>query len=441
MVTDITKDQTEPGNYFIANYPPFSFWKPEHLPSVEAALARPAGNKKNEPFGLYLHIPFCRKRCKFCYFRVYTDVNAAAIQTYVDALCRENEILSQQPAIAGRRASFVYFGGGTPSYLSIYQLEQLVSRLRRSIGWDQAEEVTFECEPGTLSEPKIRALRDLGVTRLSLGVENLNDQILEENGRAHHSAEVFRAWEWIQKAEFAQTNIDLIAGMIGETTENWHDCVRRTIALEPDSVTIYQLELPFNTRFTKELPMLDSAHRPVPWSTKRAWLEYAMDELGAAGYRPSSAYTMARDKKDGKSSFLYRDSLWHGREMLGTGVASFGFLGNVHYQNLDSLDRYEARLAEGRLPLARALPTTAEDRLIRELILQTKLGWVDAGYFRDKFGSEILEEFADVYADLVAVGYALIHGDRMDLTREGLLRVDALLPRFFAPEYRGDRYA
>ena len=103
------------------------------------------------PLGLYLHIPFCRKRCKFCYFRVYTDKNARDVETYVAALSREIELVSRLPVMGGRPFRFVYFGGGTPSFLSAKQLTSLVDRLRANIHWDQAEEVTFECEPGTLS--------------------------------------------------------------------------------------------------------------------------------------------------------------------------------------------------------------------------------------------------------------------------------------------------
>ena len=127
------------------------------------------------PLGLYIHIPFCRKRCKFCYFKVFTEKNASEIENYVAALAREMELVSQLPVMGQRPFRFVYFGGGTPSFLSARQLTSLVDRLRRNVAWDAAEEVTFECEPGTLSEPKVRTIRELGVTRLSLGIENFSD--------------------------------------------------------------------------------------------------------------------------------------------------------------------------------------------------------------------------------------------------------------------------
>ncbi len=431
-----TEDTTEVGNYFIANYPPFSFWRAEQVPQARAAIESPP--RPGTTLGLYLHIPFCRKRCKFCYFRVYTDKAARDVEDYLDALGREVELYGRQPITAGRPLDFVYFGGGTPSYLSVRQLESLVRRLDAAIPWRAAQEVTFECEPGTLTQPKVDALRQLGVTRLSLGIENFSDTVLEGNGRAHLSAEVFRSYEWIRAAGFLQVNIDLIAGMVGETWENWRECVRKTIDLAPDSVTIYQMELPFNTVYSQTIR---HDHLPAPvanWSTKRAWVDYAFSELEAVGYRVSSAYTMVRDSQHGQ--FRYRDSLWHGADMIGTGVASFSHVGGVHYQNVDHWAKYIETLRGGQLPLGRAMAATPRQLLIRELILQLKLGSIEPVYFQGKFGTNIRDEFAAALDRWRDEGMIDLHDDRIDLTRAGLLQVDRLLPAFFEPEHCGSRY-
>src|SRR3954470_24994094 len=248
------QEKTGLGNSFIANYPPFSFWKAASNPDAERAYHSPP--RPGVPLGLYLHIPFCRKRCKFCYFRVYTDKNAKDIETYLDVLLKEVELLSKTPCVGGRPLDYVYFGGGTPSYLSASQLDGLMTRLRAIMPWDAAREVTFECEPGTLQQHKLEMLRKHGVTRLSLGVENFKPEILQYNGRAHLEDEIYRAFRWARELGFPQINIDLIAGMVGEDWDNWRDCVRKTIELAPDCVTIYQMELPYNTVFSKELKVL-----------------------------------------------------------------------------------------------------------------------------------------------------------------------------------------
>ncbi|HVA51509.1 MAG TPA: coproporphyrinogen-III oxidase family protein [Pirellulales bacterium] len=433
MTTEATK--TEVGSYFVANYPPFSQWSAEALPDARQALESPP---RDVPLGLYLHIPFCRKRCKFCYFRVYTDKNGGDVERYVSALSREIELVSRLPVMGGRPFRFVYFGGGTPSFLSGRQLTSLVDRLRANINWDHAEEVTFECEPGTLSQPKLATLKELGVTRLSLGVENFSDAILEENGRAHLSAEIYKAWDWIKALEFPNVNIDLISGMVGETWDNWRDNLRRTIELEPDSVTIYQMELPFNTVYSRDI-LGHQIETPVAdWPTKRAWQSYAYDELLAAGYKISSAYTLVKDKS--KVNFSYRDNLWRGSDLLATGVASFGHASGVHYQNLTEWGSYLESLEGGELPLYRGMRPTPHQLLVREMILQLKTGEIDAGYFRDKFGVEVLDEWRDAWQEYIGDGYLSIDGDRVTLSREGLLRVDSLLPAFFEPEHQGVRY-
>ena len=433
MATDSTK--TEIGSVFVSNYPPYSQWTPDELREVRAAMGAPP---RDVPLGLYLHIPFCRKRCKFCYFRVYTEKNSQDVERYVSALSREIELVSHLTVMGGRPFRFVYFGGGTPSFLSGRQLTSLVDRLRENINWDHAEEVTFECEPGTLSEPKLRTLKELGVTRLSLGIENFGDTVLEENGRAHLSAEIYKAWDWIRSIDFPNTNVDLIAGMIGETWDNWKDSVRRTIQLDADSVTIYQMELPYNTVYSEQILQGDKSVPVADWPTKRAWTDYAFDRLIEAGYSINSAYTLV--KNPDQVNFSYRDTLWHGSDLLSTGVASFGHVSGVHYQNRTQWSEYLAALERGELPLWRAKRPTAHQLLIREMILQLKTGRLDAGYFLEKFAADILGQWKEVWEHYSTEGYLEVGGDQVTLTREGLLRVDALLSAFFEPEHQGVRY-
>lgn len=434
------ESQTEVGSYFVANYPPFSVWTRENVDSSALpALQQPP--KPDVPLGLYLHIPFCRKRCHFCYFRVYTDKNSDDVASYLDTLVHEMELYSRLPAIAGRSLNFVYFGGGTPSFLSTRQLESLVQRMDALVPWKEAEEITFECEPGTLTEQKISAIRQMGVTRLSLGVENFDDRILELNGRAHRSAEIFRAYEFARSLAFPQINIDLIAGMMGETDANWRACVEATLKLAPDSITIYQMELPFNTTISKDV--LNHAGQfkepPANWQTKRRWVQEAFAALESAGYHIGSAYTAARNPE--KTRFVYRDRLWQGADMAGLGVASFGHINGVHLQNLDTWEAYSSSVKQGVVPLNRAYMPTAEERLIREMVLQFKLGSIRPAYFQKKYGVAILERFAPQFDSLLSAGYlAGVSSEQVSLNREGLLRVDSLLPRFFLPQHTGIRY-
>ena len=428
--------KTEVGSYFISNYPPFSQWTKDAVPDALAALDREPAH--DVPLGMYMHIPFCRKRCKFCYFRVYVQQNAQTIRDYVDRVCHEVQMLHAKPGVGGRMLDFVYFGGGTPSYLSSRQLRQTHERLTKWVNWDNAAEVTFECEPGTLNEEKVRTIKDIGVTRISLGVENFKDEILEANGRAHLSDSVWKAWEWIAAAGFPQTNVDLIAGMIGETDDNWHDCVSKVIDMRPQNVTIYQMELPFNTVISKEMREAGVDAPVADWPTKRRWADEAFTRLKEAGYHMSSGNEAVLDPEADR--FVYRDNLFRGSDILATGVSSFGHFQRVHYQNLDRIEDYAAAVAGDRLPVNRAYVPTDDQRFIREWVLQIKEGTVPAAPFRTKFGRDPLQEFAGPIANQRDAGYLTVEDDAVVLTRKGLLQADSLLPEYFEPQHRAVRY-
>ena len=429
--------ETEVGNYFVANYPPFSYWDVETAKTVRGLLDQP--QKPGVALGVYFHVPFCRKRCHFCYFRVYTDKNADDVKRYLDAGIAEFELYAKSPLIRGRKPKFVYFGGGTPSYLSVSQLKSLTDRMKALLPWDEAEEVAFEAEPGTLTEQKLAALREIGVTRLSLGVENFDAHILEINGRAHRTDEIYRAYNYARSIGFPQINIDLISGMVEETDANWRENIRKTIELLPDSVTIYQMEVPYNTGIYKEMKAEGKLTAPVAnWHTKRGWVDYAFSELEKAGYTVTSGYTAVRDPE--KTKFIYRDALWSGADLIGLGVASFSHIAGTHFQNITEFTQYLEAIQTGELPISRAMTTTEEERMIREFILQMKLGRVSLQYFRDKFGVNVGERFRQQFDDLRTRKLIGEEGDWLVLTREALLKVDTLLHAFFLPQHRGPRY-
>jgi oxygen-independent coproporphyrinogen III oxidase len=431
------KHATEAGNYFVSNYPPFSFWQKEQVFAVEKVLDSPA--PKDMPLGVYMHIPFCRKRCHFCYFRVYTDKNASEIRAYVNAAMTEFTRYAARPYLQGRKPHFVYFGGGTPSYLSVPQLQELTDRMKDLMPWDQAEEVAFEAEPGTLNEKKLEALREIGVTRLSLGVEHFDDHILESNGRAHRSGEVDRAYNFARSLGFEHINIDLIAGMMNDTTELWRKAVARAIEMQPDCLTIYQMEVPYNTGIYKQMKEEGKVTAPVAdWETKREWVSYAFDEFEKIGYTVTSAYTVVKDPK--KIKFVYRDSLWDGADLLPIGVASFGHLGGIHLQNQADIQPYIETIERGESAIFRAYATSPDERFVREFILKMKLGSFKPSFYKNKFGEDVMTRFASQLGWMRDEGFATFGDDEVKLTREGLLQVDRLCHEFFLPHHRHARY-
>ena len=439
-------EELQVGNYFVAAYPPFSAWQPEQVPTLHEALnsvdGREEKHAQERALGIYVHVPFCQKKCAYCYYLSYIDQNARVVDHYLETLVNEMALYASFPSVQGRNVSFVYFGGGTPSILSSSQFQSLADGLTGSLEWQNPggcpTEVTFECAPRSVREDFLDTLRDNGVTRVSMGVQSFDDQLLQLNGRIHLRKDVLRAYTLIQKAGFASLNMDLMAGLMGESWQSWRESIRRVIELSPDSVTLYQTEVPHNTQLYRDIIRGQLQAEMVPWAEKRRRVDYGFDQLEAAGYTIVSAYTAVKDPQ--KHPFLYQDRLWHGADMLGLGVASFGYFGGVHYQNAATLESYEQEVERGALPVQRAFLLRAQDRLVREFILQLKLGVVSLDEFREKFGVELTLEFAGPLQAMMAEGFLICADDEVRLTREGLLRVDALLPCFYDPEYRNIRY-
>ncbi|MDG2471202.1 MAG: hypothetical protein P8M80_18105 [Pirellulaceae bacterium] len=199
------------------------------------------------------------------------------------------------------------------------------------------------------------------------------------------------------------------------------------------------MELPYNTVYSKDILGNKIGIPVADWSLKRDWVNYAFDEFLANGYHVSSAYTVVKDPE--KVNFSYRDNLWQGSDLLATGIASFGHVSGVHYQNKAELAEYISDLTEkSQLPLGRAYTPTAEQSLIREMILQLKKGFLEVSYFKTKFNVDIIEHFAEQWTTHKSKGFLDFNQDRVELSRKGLLHADALLPPFFEDKFRDVRY-
>jgi len=436
-LTDINLPvQTEAGNYFVSNYPPYSQWQAEQLPGFESALRDPDGPQGG--LGLYVHLPFCRQRCTYCYFRVHTRQPEAYVNRYLHAVRREAAIYRQRPAVGERPIINAYFGGGTPTLLSMAQLETLLCSLRDTLHWPRGGEVTYECQPGTVTQEKLQLLADLGVTRASIGVQTFNDDVLRQVGRAASVEDCRQTYAMARQVGFEQVNIDLMAGLPGETEASWRKTVEQTARLQPDGVTIYQLERTHNSALNRTL----EGGREVPlatWPTKRRWVGEAFDRLQGHGYQIIGAYWAVRDPKKHRYAYV-RDHFWQGRDLLALGEASFGHLRGHHYQNVDDYEPYVHAVESDRLPLWRAYRLSHEEALRREAILQLKTGVLRLDYFERKFGIDLREHFMEPLKRLAQMGLVLVDFEAIRLTREGLLKVDWLLPLFYLPQHMGVRY-
>ena len=424
------------GSYFVSNYPPFSCWNEDGAKGFRAALDNEVA--LNTPLGLYLHVPFCVQRCQYCYYLSYDD-RKDDVSAYLAALDKEAALYAELPALRERPVDFCYVGGGTPSLLAPKAIEELFASLRARFDLGSIREITFECAPLSVSRDKLEALRDAGVTRISMGVQQLDDAVLERNGRVHRVKHVERARQLIREAGFDLVNLDLIAGLVDESDESFDRSLERVIQLAPESVTIYQLEIPLNTPLYAELCEGRIEPAGLEWAVKRDRHGRAFERLEKAGYKVRSAYSAVRDVD--KHAFQYQDLQYRGADLVGLGVSAFSHVAGVNHQNRASLSEYMARAAAGELPLWRGHSLSREERFVREFILQLKLGGLDRDSFFKRHGMDPGERFASTLRELQRQQLLTLSDGRIECTREGLLRVDRILPLFYLPEHADIRYS
>jgi oxygen-independent coproporphyrinogen-3 oxidase len=428
------------GNYFVATYPPFSQWTSEATAEYRDMIERPIAAAEAPPLGLYVHIPFCVDRCRYCYYLSYGADAPGNLDRYVDALIAELGDDATRPVFSGRPLDFVYFGGGTPSLLARSSLQRLLEGLQQACSWDGAREVTFECAPKSVTPAKLEMLRKGGVTRLSLGVQQLDDEVLIRNGRVHLIKDVEAAYDAIRQTGFPVVNLDLMVGLVGETRASMLRSLDRVIELGPDSVTVYQMEIPLNTPLYQDLQSgAEVDDELADWEEKHQRLALAFDHLAQTGYVPISAYAMVKDRS--RHDFVYQREQYHGADLLSLGASSFGYVQGMHYQNAPALSRYTELVEAGELPLFRAHRLDADERLVREFVLQLKLGSLRRDYFLEKFGVDVVERFRAPLEQVAAEGWVVWDDEELELTEEGLPRVDHLIPSFYQPRHHGVRYS
>jgi len=246
------------------------------------------------------------------------------------------------------------------------------------------------------------------------------------------------AYRLARDAGFKEINIDLIAGLPGETQTTWQRTIDQVLKLAAECVTIYQCELTWNSANYHSIEAGRNLRLPS-WPAKRRLVGEAFETFERAGYTIGSGYMAIRDPAHWR--FVYTvEHFWHGEDLLALGETSFGHLQGTHYQNVDTFDRYLGLLAKNELPLQRALRLTEEEKLRLEVILLLKTGSLDWWYFRKKFGVDLLRHLAPQFDVLFEKGLADLEGQCIRLTRKGLLEVDWLLPSFYLPKHQGVRY-
>ncbi|MDX2081586.1 MAG: radical SAM family heme chaperone HemW [Terrimicrobiaceae bacterium] len=283
---------------------------------------------------LYVHIPFCPKVCPYCsFYKEASDRNKT--RAFLEAVLTTAEAASE-----GLRPATVFFGGGTPTALSTSQLQFLIGGLRERIDFSAVEEFTIEMNPATVSLEKAEALRELGVNRVSMGVQSWDGGLLETLGRVHSAAQAERSYRILREAGIGNVNLDLIFGIPGQTEEAWRESIRRTIELEPEHVSAYCLTYEEDTEFFLRFQRGEMA--PVEERDAR-FFEIAIDELEAAGFAQYEISNYARPGRECRHNLAY----WQGAEYEGLGPSAFSTRGGRRRRNVADTAEFIRRVNAG----------------------------------------------------------------------------------------------
>ncbi|MBI4187915.1 MAG: radical SAM family heme chaperone HemW [Chloroflexi bacterium] len=379
----------------------------------------------SDEIALYIHIPFCRRKCNYCSFVSY-QCREAEISSYVNAL--KNELARRA---GGKLVRSIYLGGGTPSLLTDRQVEDILASVGSLFTVDKTAEVTMEANPGTVDTTYLTNIRALGVNRLSLGIQSLDDKELALLGRIHTYAQAIDAVLSARNSDFTNLNLDLIYGFPSQTQSDWQKTLDKVIEIAPEHLSLYGLSLEPDTpmwRAIKEhrLPDIDP-------DVSADQYELAEDLLTAHGYHHYEISNWAKPGQECRHNLTY----WQNRPYLGAGVAAHSYLERHRLANTKSLDKYLAAFSNN-LPPPLDLDETInqELELAETVILGLRLNQgIYLDDIRNRFGIDLLTRYGQQVAEMVDAGLLEQSNGHIKLTPRGRLLSNEVFWRFL-PEQR-----
>lgn len=399
---------------------------------VPAPATLPGGHVAWEPRvrHLYVHVPFCAHKCEYCAF--YSEVpRGDLMERYVNALIGELETVA-----ADLRPRTIFFGGGTPSLLPLRLWEKLLRAMARLDLLDAAE-FTVECNPATVSADKARLFRDYGVNRVSLGVQSLDESLLERLGRIHSRRQVFESWDTLRAAGFARLNLDLMFAIPGQTRAMWQATLREALALGSEHLSCYEVLYEEDTPLFAQLR---AGRFDVDEDLACAMYEELLEAAAAAGYRQYEVANFARhggspDAPLPDHACLHNVNYWRGGSFYGLGPSATSYVRGVRTRNAADTVRYCAALEAGRraVEFREALSPLARAGEAAAFGVRMVSGWPFADFAR-LTGFDLRREWAEDLAWLTTRGLGEILPERFRLTRRGLRFADLAAERLLRPD-------
>ena len=388
------------------------------------------------PYSLYLHIPFCRHKCGYCDFNTYAgkeDLQA----DYVKALCIE---ISRFAEVAGERTRVhtIFFGGGTPSLLTSQEFDAILSAVDKAFDLLPENEITIEANPGTVDLASLKAIRSLGVNRLSMGMQSAHPGELRILERQHDFFDVIRAMDWARNAGFDNINLDLIFGLPNQSLEDWQRNVKVALGLKPEHLSLYNLTIEHGTPMEK---WVGRGLLPEPRSDEAAEMYlWTMQHLAAQGWRHYEVSNWARADEYGEPlACLHNLQYWRNQPYIGLGAGAHGFIGGFRVANVLGPEAYINRclnVERKEYPRTPATVTATNIDTYTEMQETMMMGLrlleegIGSGGFEQRFGQKLEEVFATELASLVDLNLLEQIDDYWLLTAKGRMLANQVFMQF-----------
>ena len=383
-----------------------------------------------KPLGLYIHIPFCVQKCKYCDF-LSAPADDTAKKRYADALCKE--ITGYKELTKDYELATIYFGGGTPSILDVSLTEQILDTVRNCFAVKQAAEITLEVNPGTASLEKLKRYIELGINRLSIGVQSAKEKELALLGRIHTFEEAKQTVLWAREAGFTNISLDLMSALPNQSLEDYKENVEAVLALNPEHISSYSLIVEEGTPFYGQYAEGAPKESELPdEETDRAMYAYTKERLVQAGYH---RYEISNYAKPGFES-RHNSSYWVGTEYLGVGLGASSLFTNARYHNETDLLTYMEEMEAGkdvRREIERLVP---EEQMEEFMILGLRMmRGVSRAEFQKRFGTPIETVYGSALKKLERQGLLALEGDTISLTDTGIDVSNQVFVEFVPEEF------
>ncbi len=360
--------------------------------------------------GVYLHIPFCKSRCSYCDFATDVYRSKDGVEGYVNAII--SEIRNSELEIRNS-ADTIYFGGGTPSLLRPEQVARILEAVHAKFHVAPDAEITMEMNPATVTAKSLAGYRELGINRASFGVQTFNDRDLRLLARGHDANDARNTFRLLREAGFENISFDLIAGLPDQTMSDWERNLDEALRMQPEHLSLYLLEIHQGTPLAEQLR---SGRRPMPDEDLAAEMyELMLDKTGAAGYEQYEISNFAKPGFESRHNTKY----WRLEPVYGFGVSAHSFDGSQRYSNERDTAAYVRQIEEfSSAELTRERIDSASEFIFLGMRLKAGVSFED---YRTLYGSEIREKYAAELRDLQENELVEISGDRLRLTRKGML--------------------